>query len=232
MSSDPAQPEPLQPQPTQPVQPAPDDDRTTVLLADDHLLLGVGVTALLEAAGDLVVVGHAVDGAQAVEMARRLRPHVILMDLSMPTMDGVEATRLIHANLLDTRILVLTSFSDSARVRDALEAGAIGYLLKDCDPADLVASVRAAARGHSPLDPRVAGTLLPTRPAPVQLSRREREVLALVCEGMSNKQIARRLGIAEHTVKIHLGNAFRRIGVSDRTSAALWVREHLGTDTP
>jgi DNA-binding NarL/FixJ family response regulator len=201
---------------------------TTVLLADDHVLLGVGVTALLEATPDLVVVGHAVDGAQAVEMARRLRPDVVLMDLSMPTMDGVEATRLINAERPDTRVLVLTSFSDGARVRDALSAGAIGYLLKDCDPTLLVESVRAAARGHSPLDPRVAGTLLPTRPAsPPQLSRREREVLTLVCEGMPNKQIARRLGIAEHTVKIHLGNAFRRIGVSDRTSAALWLRDHM-----
>jgi DNA-binding NarL/FixJ family response regulator len=202
-----------------------------VLLADDHLLLGVGVTALLEAAGDLVVVGHAIDGVQAVEMSQRLRPHVVLMDLSMPTMDGVEATRLIHASLPEIRILVLTSFSDSTRVRDALQAGAIGYLLKDCDPAVLVDSVRAAARGHSPLDPRVAGNLLPTGPAHLpQLSPREREVLALVCEGLPNKQIARRLGIAEHTVKIHLGNAFRRIGVSDRTSAALWVREHMGVD--
>ena len=205
--------------------------RTDVLLADDHLLLGVGLTALLEATSDLVVVGHAVDGAQAVEMADRLRPHVILMDLSMPTMDGVEATRVIHASLPDIRILVLTSFSDATRVRDALQAGAIGYLLKDCDPATLVASVRAAARGHSPLDPRVAGNLLPTSPtATPQLSPREREVLALVCEGLPNKQIARRLGIAEHTVKIHLGNAFRRIGVSDRTSAALWVREHMSGD--
>ena len=207
--------------------------RTTVLLADDHLLLGVGVTALLEATSDLIVVGHAIDGAQAVEMAGRLRPHVILMDLSMPTMDGVEATRIIHASLPDIRILVLTSFSDATRVRDALQAGAIGYLLKDCDPATLVESVRAAARGHSPLDPRVAGNLLPTRPAATpapQLSPRELEVLALVCEGLPNKQIARRLGIAEHTVKIHLGNAFRRIGVSDRTSAALWVREHMGGD--
>ena len=209
--------------------------RTTVLLADDHLLLGVGLTALLEATSDLIVVGHAIDGVQAVEMAERLQPHVILMDLSMPTMDGVEATRLIHASLPDIRILVLTSFSDSTRVRDALRAGAIGYLLKDCDPATLVASVRAAALGHSPLDPRVAGNQLPTHPAATagpQLSPREREVLALVCEGLPNKQIARRLGIAEHTVKIHLGNAFRRIGVSDRTSAALWVREHMDGDPP
>jgi DNA-binding NarL/FixJ family response regulator len=150
------------------------------------------------------------------------------MDLSMPTMDGVEATRLIRETVPETRILVLTSFSDTARVRSAMHAGAIGYLLKDCDPSVLVEAIRSAARGHSPLDPRVAGTLLPTGPNHLpQLSPREREILTLVAEGMLNKQIARRLGIAEHTVKIHLGNAFRRIGVSDRTSAALWVRERM-----
>jgi DNA-binding NarL/FixJ family response regulator len=202
---------------------------TTVLLADDHALLGVGITTLLRAAGGLVVVGQALDGAQAVDMARQLRPDVVLMDLSMPTMDGVEATRLIRDSVPDTRVLVLTSFSDTLRVRRAMQAGAIGYLLKDCAPAVLVEAIRSAARGHSPLDPRVAGNLLPAGPSQIpQLSPRERQILALVAEGMANKQIARRLGIAEHTVKIHLGNAFRRIGVSDRTSAALWVREQPG----
>ena len=209
------------------------DSITTVLLVDDHPLLGVGITNLLNAAGDLVVVGQALDGNQALEMAHRLRPDVVLMDLSMPTMDGVVATRLIRDSLPDTRILVLTSFSDTTRVRNAMRAGAIGYLLKDCDPSVLVEAIRAAARGHSPLDPRVAGNLLPTgRSQDPQLSPREREILALVAEGMPNKQIARRLGIAEHTVKIHLGNVFRRIGVGDRTSAALWARENLTTESP
>lgn len=206
---------------------------TTVLLADDHPLLGVGITTLLHAAGDLVVIGQALDGAEAVDMARRLRPDVVLMDLSMPTMDGVEATRLIRDSVPDTRILVLTSFSDTARVRGAMHAGAIGYLLKDCAPAVLVEAIRSAARGHSPLDPRVAGNLLPNGPSQLpQLSPREREILTLVAEGLVNKQIARRLGITEHTVKIHLGNAFRRIGVGDRTSAALWVRKHMSADPP
>jgi DNA-binding NarL/FixJ family response regulator len=208
-------------------------ETTTVLLVDDHPMLGVGITNLLNAAGDLVVVGQALDGEQAVEMAGRLRPRVVLMDLSMPTMDGVAATRLIRNSLPDTRILVLTSFSDTTRVRNAMRAGAIGYLLKDCDPSVLLEAIRAAARGHSPLDPRVAGNLLPTgRSQEPQLSPREREILALVAEGMPNKQIARRLGITEHTVKIHLGNVFRRIGVGDRTSAALWARENLSADTP
>jgi DNA-binding NarL/FixJ family response regulator len=209
---------------------------TTVLLVDDHPLLGVGLTTLLHAAGDLEVVGQALDGAEAVALARQLRPDVVLMDLSMPTMDGVEATRLIRDSVPETRILVLTSFSDTTRVRGAMQAGAIGYLLKDCDPSTLVAAVRSAARGHSPLDPRVAGNLLPaapTGPAPgPQLSPREREILSLVAQGMVNKQIARRLGIAEHTVKIHLGNVFRRIGVNDRTSAALWARDHLVLEPP
>jgi DNA-binding NarL/FixJ family response regulator len=204
-------------------------DRSTVLLVDDHVLLGVSISALLQATDDLDVVGHALDGAQAVELAGRLRPRVIVMDLLMPVMDGVEATRRIHASLPDTRILVLTTFSDSARVRDALHAGAIGYQLKDCDPLVLVASIRAAARGQSPLDPRVAGTLLPTGASAPQLSPREHDILALVCEGLANKQIARRLGITEHTVKVHLGHAFRRLGVTDRTSAALWMCAHPRT---
>ena len=208
-------------------------ERTTVLLVDDHPLLGVGITNLLNAAGDFEVVGQAVDGEEAVEMACRLQPHVVLMDLSMPTMDGVAATKLIRESLPDTRVLVLTSFSDTTRVRNAMRAGAIGYLLKDCEPSVLVESIRAAARGHSPLDPRVAGNLLPTggRQDP-QLSPREQEILALVAKGMANKQIARQLGIAEHTVKIHLGNAFRRIGVSDRTSAALWARQNITAEMP
>jgi DNA-binding NarL/FixJ family response regulator len=205
-----------------------------VLLADDHALVRYGIAALLESVDDIVVAGMAADGAEAVDLARQLRPDVALVDLSMPTMDGVEATRLIHAELPETRVLILTSFSDQARVRDSLRAGAIGYLLKDCAPQALLAGVRAAARGQSPLDPRVAGALLPGTPdadPAGQLSRREREVLELVCAGLANKQIARRLDITERTVKVHLGNAYRRIGVSDRTSAALWASQNLDRPT-
>ena len=145
-------------------------------------------------------------------------------------MDGVSATRKILIDRPTTKIVMLSSFSDRARVRDAIAAGAIGYVLKDCTTEELLTAVRAAAQGHAPLDPRVAGALLPTSASAEpgeQLSDRERQVLRLASQGMANKQIARSLGIAERTVKVHLGNVFRRIGVSDRTSAALWARENM-----
>jgi DNA-binding NarL/FixJ family response regulator len=155
-------------------------------------------------------------------------PDVVLMDLSMPVLDGVAATRAVLAERPDTQVIVLTSFSDRDRVRDALAAGAIGYLLKDSDPADVLAGVRAAAAKGSPIDPRVARTLLTEgTAAPAPLSPRELDVLRLVAKGLANKQVGRALGISERTVKVHLGNVFRRIGVQDRTSAALWAREHL-----
>jgi DNA-binding NarL/FixJ family response regulator len=201
-----------------------------VLVVDDHQLVRVGLTTLLRAAEDIEVVGEAADGQQAIDVARAVRPDVTLMDLSMPVLDGVAATRLLLADSPGMRVVALTSFSDRQRVTDVLAAGAIGYLLKDSKPDDLLAAVRAAASGHAPLDPRVAGALLPSREpsAAEQLSDREKQVLRLVAAGLANKQIARRLGIAESTVKVHTGNIFRRIGVTDRTSAALWAREHLG----
>jgi DNA-binding NarL/FixJ family response regulator len=201
-----------------------------VMVADDHPLIRAGLAALADSQDDIEVVAEAENGAQAVERADRSRPDVVLMDLSMPVMDGVEATRRIVAADPAVQVLVLSSFSDRNRVHDALSAGAIGYLLKDCEPADVVAGIRAAARRESPLDPRIARTLLTgqVRPGPAAvLSRRELEVLALVAEGLPNKQIARALGITERTVKVHLGNAFRRIGVRDRTSAAIWARQHM-----
>jgi DNA-binding NarL/FixJ family response regulator len=201
-----------------------------VLLVDDHRLVRAGLSGLLSTAADLSVVGEAADGRQAVELARTLAPDVILMDLSMPVLDGIEATRQILGQQPGSRVIALTSFADQDKVAAVLAAGAIGYLLKDCEPADLLAAVRSAAVGGAPLDPRVAVALLPgrqTESVADQLSGREREVLLLAAQGLANKQIARSLGIAERTVKVHLGNVFRRIGVSDRTSAALWAREHL-----
>jgi DNA-binding NarL/FixJ family response regulator len=203
---------------------------TTVVVVDDHQMVRAGLVTLLEASGDVQVVGQAADGAEAVRVVGELRPDVVLMDLSMPVLDGVEATRQVVRSVPGSRVVVLTSFSDRARVNDALAAGAIGYLLKDCEPPDLLAAVRAAAAGQVPLDPRVAGALLPAsngdRPQDA-LSPREIEVLWLVAQGRANKQIGRELGISERTVKAHLGRVFRQLGVADRTSAALWARDHL-----
>lgn len=207
-----------------------------VMLVDDHRLVRAGLSSLLATAPDVEVVAEVADGSQAVTEVAGAAPDVVLMDLSMPVMDGVTATRRILADLPDTRIVVLSSFSDRPRVRDAIAAGAVGYVLKDCTTAELLNAVRAAAEGNTPLDPRVAGALLPATGADAdpaeQLSDRERQVLGLASQGMANKQIARSLGIAERTVKVHLGNVFKRIGVADRTSAALWAREHLPEQEP
>ncbi|MCW2819877.1 MAG: liaR 5 [Marmoricola sp.] len=203
---------------------------TRVLVVDDHAMVRAGIAALLSSTEDLEVAGQAPDGEAAVAARAATQPDVVLMDLSMPVVDGVEATRRMVAEDPDVRVVVLTSFSDRERVADALEAGAVGYQLKDCEPAELLAAVRAAAAGHVPIDPRVARVLLPgaasSRPQD-QLSPREVEVLRLVARGLANKQVARALGITERTVKAHLGRVFRQIGVADRTSAALWARDHL-----
>lgn len=200
-----------------------------LMLVDDHPLVRAGLSSMLGAATDITIVGEAADGAQAVKVAERFEPDVVLMDLSMPVMDGVAATRALLAHDPDVRIVVLSSFFDRARVRDAVAAGATGYVLKDSNPDEVLSAIRTAAAGHAPLDPRVATALLPSAtPDPAAgLSERETEVLRLASTGMANKQIARSLGIAERTVKVHLGNVFRRIGVADRTSAALWARENL-----
>jgi DNA-binding NarL/FixJ family response regulator len=201
-----------------------------VLVVDDHVMVRAGLAAVLAADGDIEVVAQAANGELAVAEAAATTPDVVLMDLSMPVVDGVEATRRVMAVAPTTRIVVLTSFADHDRVRRALEAGAVGYQLKDAEPATLRDAVRAAAMGHVPLDARVAGALLPRTADPADaLSPREREVLHLVTDGLANKQIARALGITERTVKAHLGNVFRTIGVADRTSAAMWARDHLGS---
>jgi DNA-binding NarL/FixJ family response regulator len=203
-----------------------------VLVVDDHALMRQGLNGLIEGAGDMRVVGMAADGAQALDLIPSAAPDVVLMDLSMPGMDGITATGRISERHPGTAVLVLTSFSDQERVVQALDAGAVGYVLKDADPVDLLEAIRAVARGQSPLDPRVARVLLQGRRAPAtapagELTDREHEVLALVGRGMANKQIARALGIREATVKAHLTSVFQRIGVRDRTSAALWAQENL-----
>jgi len=205
-----------------------------VVLADDHAVVRRGLTGLLESTDDLEVVGVARDGSEAVDLVREHRPDVAVMDLQMPVLDGVEATRSIVAGQTGTEVLVLTSFSDHARIDAAIEAGAVGYLLKDAEPEVLLDGIRAVARGESPLDPRAARRLLtrasggsaPSEPATAELSPRETEVLRLVVEGLLNKQVAQRLGITERTVKAHLTSIYQRVGVADRTQAALWAQRH------
>jgi DNA-binding NarL/FixJ family response regulator len=199
-----------------------------LLIAEDHTVVRRGLEELLRAAGDVEIVGSAADGVEAVELVAR-RPDVVLMDLEMPRMDGVAATRAIAAGDSGARVVVLTSFSDRERILDALDAGATGYLLKDAEPEELLRGVRAAAAGDSPLDPKVAGTLLAAhaqrRPA-AGLSARQQAVLALVGRGLPNKLIARELEISEKTVKAHLTAIFQALGVTDRTQAALWAQRH------
>lgn len=208
-----------------------------VVLADDHAVVRRGLTGLIESTDDLEVVGVARDGSEAVDLVREHRPDVAVMDLQMPVLDGVEATRAIVGEASGTEVLVLTSFSDHARIDAAIEAGAVGYLLKDAEPEVLLDGIRAVARGESPLDPRAARRVLSRRStgadqAAAALSPRETEVLRLVVEGLLNKQIAQRLGITERTVKAHLTSAYQRIGVADRTQAALWAQRHdLGGST-
>jgi len=206
-----------------------------VLLADDHGVIRDGLGRLISALDDVELVAVASDGAEAVEQTARVTPDVVLMDLDMPVLDGIEATKRIVAEHPDTAVLVLTSFSDRPRIMGALEAGACGYLLKDVDAEEVAEGIRAAARGESPLNPRAARTIIDARTAPDPLgalSDREREVLALLVEGLPNKLIARRLLISEKTVKSHLTKIFRELDVTDRTQAALWAERHgIGPST-
>jgi len=199
-----------------------------VLVAEDHTVMRGGLVELLSVADDIDVVGTAANGAEAIELAEGLRPDVVLMDISMPEVDGIQATGAILEAEPEARVVMLTAFSDRDRVVAALDAGAIGYLLKDADPQEVIDAIRAAARGEAPLAPRAARELLASRSEEqrADLSRRERQVLVLVAEGLPNKLIARRLEISEKTVKSHLTSVFQRIGVSDRTQAALWAQRH------
>jgi DNA-binding NarL/FixJ family response regulator len=201
-----------------------------VVLAEDHAMVRRGLEQFLGGVEDIEVVGLAADGAEAIEVARTARPDVVLMDLQMPGVDGVEATRAIVAEGT-AAVLVLTSFSDAERILGALDAGALGYLLKDAEPEEVLAGIRAVTRGESPIHPRAARELLTARRGIVlpDLSPRETEVLALVRAGLANKQIARRLGITERTVKGHLTAVYSAIGVTDRTQAAVWAeRNRIG----
>lgn len=200
-----------------------------VLIVDDHAIVRTGLSQVLEQERDIELVGAVASGQEALERSREQPPAVVLMDISMPGMDGIEATRRLLKDEPEAAVVVLTSFADRERIVAALDAGAIGYLLKDAAPEEIVAGVRAAARGEAPLAPKAARVLLRERGRrneAADLSERELEVLGLVAVGCSNKEIGRRLGISERTVKGHLTTIFRELGVFDRVQAALWARDH------
>jgi DNA-binding NarL/FixJ family response regulator len=200
-----------------------------LLIVDDHSVVRRGLETLLGSFADIEIVGTAADGIEAVQLAAERHPDIILMDLSMPNLDGFEATRQILAANPTIRIVALTSFSEQRKVFDAISSGAIGYLLKDSTPAELVDGVRAAFAGESPLDPKAARVLIEGQRNPVvvpTLSPREWEVARVLSEGLTNKGIGKKLGITERTVKAHLTAIFSKLEVSDRTQAAMWVRDN------
>jgi len=198
-----------------------------VVVVDDHAVVRQGLRGLLELQDGIEVVGDAADGAQGVEAATRLRPDVILLDLVMPTLDGISAMRLLRERLPETRVIVLTSFLDDDKLLPAIRAGAAGYLLKNAEPQEVVRAVRAAHAGQTVIDPVVASRLVETLAAddrgdPIdRLTPREREVLVLIGRGFANKRIALELGLAEKTVKAHVGHVLAKLGASDRTQAAI-----------
>ncbi len=202
-----------------------------VMIVDDHPLVRQGLGQLLSGEQGFEVVAAFESGREAVDAVAALAPDVVLMDVSMPGMDGVAATRELLRRRPQTRVVMLTSYAEDETVIAAIDAGASGYLLKDAEPEELMKGVQSAARGDVPLAPRAARAVLGARHRPVNnehLTPREEEVLALVGRGLPNKQIAVQLGISEKTVKAHLTNVFQRIGVFSRTEAAIWARERLG----
>jgi len=200
-----------------------------VLIVDDHPIVRRGLSQVLSGVEGIELVGAYAGARDAIEAVVGHGPDVVLMDVSMPGMDGITATREVLRRRPATRVVMLTSYAEDATVLSALDAGATGYLLKDSEADEVVRGIRAAARGEAPLAPRVARVVLGARrtPAAIEpLTPRESEILALVGDGLANKQIARRLGISEKTVKAHLGSIFQRLGVASRTEAALWARDH------
>ncbi|HNE88511.1 MAG: response regulator transcription factor [Candidatus Nanopelagicales bacterium] len=203
-----------------------------VVLVDDHRVVVEGLKLLLQAYPDVSVVGSAGDGAEGADLVISLVPDVVLMDLSMPGVDGIQATRRIVDAVPDTAVVVLTTSSDREMVLRSLDAGAVGYLMKDTDPQALYEGIQAAAAGGSPIDPRVARALVETRRRPASgpasvLTAKQREVLELVAAGQPNRLVAKQLGVTEKTVKAHLTQIYAAIGVSDRVQATLWARDNL-----
>jgi two-component system, NarL family, response regulator LiaR len=208
-----------------------------VQLVDDHAIVREGLRTLLSEESDIEVVGEAADGAESVKLAAMLQPHVILMDLVMPGMDGIQAMQDLRLVSPSSHVLVLTSFGDDQRVHDAIRAGAIGYLLKDVLKADLLQAIRAAAQGQPTLHPEAQRHLMrqvttpPTRSLVNDLTPRERDVLQWIVRGQSNKEIAASLRVTEGTVKGHVSAILSKLGVADRTQAALYAVKHgFGTN--
>ena len=208
-------------------------DAIRILLVDDHAVVREGLRNFLALQDGLEIVGEAGDGAEAIEQAQRLDPDVILMDLLMPGLDGIGAMRQLRVHSPRSRVVVLTSFLEDERVLPAIQAGAAGYLLKNVEPAELARAIRAAHAGEAIIDPTAAARLVhaiaddarPRIEEPERLTRRERDVLELIARGRSNKRIALELGISEKTVKTHVGHLLAKLGVSDRTQAALMAVE-------
>jgi DNA-binding NarL/FixJ family response regulator len=213
---------------------------TSVLLCDDQALVRVGLRKILDAEDDLDVVGEARDGEEAVAAAGRLRPDVVLMDIRMPVLDGIEATRRIAGAQPGTRVVVLTTFGLDGYVYDALRAGASGFMLKDAPPEEIVAAIRIVANGDALLAPavtrtvieefarRAPGTAPPPRPEPPaldELTPREREVLELLARGLSNPQICERLVVSEATTKTHVARILQKLGLRDRIQAVIYAYE-------
>jgi two-component system, NarL family, response regulator LiaR len=203
------------------------DDAIRVLVVDDHAVVREGLRTFLSLQDGIEVVGEAGDGGEAIAAAQRLRPDVVLMDLVMPRVDGVQAMRELRDHVPGARVIVLTSFLEDDRLLPAIRAGAAGYLLKNVEPSELARAVRTADAGEALIDPAVAARLvdaLASDHRPEQpLTAREQDVLDLLARGYANKRIARELGIAEKTVKTHVSHVLAKLGVSDRTQAALYA---------
>ncbi|EFF90313.1 MULTISPECIES: response regulator [Streptomyces] len=211
-------------------------DAIKVLVVDDHQVVRRGLRTFLEVQDDIEVVGEAADGAEGVARAEELRPDVVLMDVKMPVLDGVEALRRLRDLGNAARVLIVTSFTEQRTVVPALRAGAAGYVYKDVDPEALAGAIRSVHAGHILLQPEVAGALLSQEEAQSGLGRggslteREREVLGLIADGRSNREIARALVLSEKTVKTHVSNILMKLDLADRTQAALWAVRHGVTD--
>ena len=209
-------------------------EKIRVLIADDHAVVRQGLRAFLEAQSDIEVVGEANDGSDAVRLASELQPDVVVMDVVMPQVDGIEAIRRIRSAGVPAKVIVLTSFADDQKVFAAVRAGAAGYLLKDVRPDELGEAIRTVMRDEALLNPRVAATLMQEfahqarLPVAGALTEREMDVLRLLARGRSNKEIALELGVAEKTVKTHVSSILSKLQLADRTQAALFaVRERL-----